>query len=419
MRNTWLVFKYTVGVTLRQRSFWIFTFLMPLLLLGFNVYYSIQDSSLAANLEEETAEAEPVEPPVIGLVDEAGIIETMPEGIPEGMFQFYDDTTSAAADLEAGMIDQYVAIPVDYLASGQVEVYSQEFQLLQEGGQGVGFNEANNWMLSRMLSYNLVGDEALAGAIFNPTPGQLANMQALNPPETEVVERRALAELLALVIPYIYYFILIVVSGYMLQSVTKEKENRTVEILLLSLRPRDLMVGKILGLSSVAMIQLAIWLGGGLLLMDRGTQLLNVGSYTFPDGFIVLAVVFLLLGYFLYASIMAAAGAISPSAREAGQVTWLLIIPFIPTLMFSRTFVDDPEGVASIVLSLFPLSAPSAMITRLAVSEVPWWQVAVSLGGLAITTYVAVVLAARFFQPQNLLSQAAFNWRRLATGWRQ
>ena len=133
----------------------------------------------------------------------------------------------------------------------------------------------------------------------------------------------------------------------------------------------------------------------------------------------IFAVIFLMLGYFLYASIMAAAGAISPNAREAGQVTFLMIIPFIPTLMFSRSFVDDPDGVMAVVLSLFPLSAPSAMVTRMAVAEVPWWQVGISLGGLALTTYLAVSLAARFFQPQNLLSQAAFNWRRLATGWRR
>jgi ABC-2 type transport system permease protein len=244
-------------------------------------------------------------------------------------------------------------------------------------------------------------------------------MQALNPPSTGTVEKRAMATIVALVIPYIYYFILIVVSGYMLQSVAKEKENRTVEILLLSVSPRDLMVGKIVGLSAVAMIQLAIWLGGGYLFMDRGTQLLNVTAFTFPDGFVVLAIIFLLLGYFLYASIMAAAGAISPSAREAGQVTWLLVLPLLPTLMFNSTFVTEPDGPIALILSLFPLSAPSAMITRLAVAEVPWWQIALSIGGLAVTTYAAVMLAGRFFQPQHLLSQDSFNWRRLATGWRK
>jgi ABC-2 type transport system permease protein len=417
MRHIWLVLKHTVSITLRQRSFWLFTFLMPLFMIGFNVFYSIQGSGLVASDVEATAEMP--ESPVIGLVDEGGLIKTMPEGIPLGMFEFYDDAARAAADLEAGTIDQYVIIPADYPTTGQVELFSQEFQMLSSGGQGIAFNETNTWMLTSMLSHNLVGDEVLAKAILNPTIGQGTNMHALNPPSTETVEKRAMAEIVALIIPYIYYFILIVVSGYMLQSVTKEKENRTVEILLLSVPPRDLMVGKIVGLSVVAIVQLAVWLGGGFLLMDRGTQLLNVTAFTFPDGFVVLAIIFLLLGYFLYASIMAAAGAISPSAREAGQVTWLLIIPLLPTLMFNSAFVNDPDGAIALILSLFPLSAPSAMITRLAVAEVPWWQVALSMGGLAVTTYLAVVLAGRFFQPRHLLSDASFNWRRLITGWRQ
>jgi ABC-2 type transport system permease protein len=70
------------------------------------------------------------------------------------------------------------------------------------------------------------------------------------------------------------------------------------------------------------------------------------------------------------------------------------------------------------VLSLFPLSAPGAMVTRLAVAEVPLWQILASLAGLALTTYLTISLAARFFRAGNLLSHDSFNWRRLATGWR-
>ena len=280
MRSIWLVFKNTVSTTLRQRSFWLFTFLMPVVLVGFNVYFSLQDSGLTDNLGGDTAEPAPIELPLVGLVDEGGIIQEIPEGIPPGLFQFYEDPARAAADLETGAIDQYVIIPADYVESGQIEVFDLDFQVLQEGSLGVGFNEQNNWTLPFILSYNLVEDKATAAAIFNPTPGQFANMQPLNPPAAETIEKRAIAEILAIVVPYLFYFILIVVSGYMLQSVTKEKESRTIEILLLSVRPLELMVGKILGLSSVAVIQLAVWLGGGWFLMNRGTALLRCSAST-------------------------------------------------------------------------------------------------------------------------------------------
>ena len=241
----------------------------------------------------------------------------------------------------------------------------------------------------------------------------------INPPVEVVQSVRALAGIVASVMPYIFYFILLVGSGYLLRSVVAEKENRTVEVLLLSLHPRQLMVGKILGFSVVTLVQLGVWLGGGMLILNRGAALLDVSGFTFPPGFIVWAILFLVLGFLLFASVMAAAGAIAPTAHEGGQVTWLLVIPLMPTLMFSDLFVEKPNHPLTLVLSLFPFSAPSAMLTRLALGEVPLWQVIVSLTGLALTTCLMVVLAGRFFRAGNLLSAAPFNWRRLATGWRE
>ena len=100
-------------------------------------------------------------------------------------------------------------------------------------------------------------------------------------------------------------------------------------------------------------------------------------------------------------------------------MTWLLIIPLMPTLMFGTLFLQEPNSPLVLGLSLFPLSAPSAMVTRLAVAPVPLWQILVSLAGLALTAYLFVTLAARFFRAGNLLSETAFSWRRMATGWRK
>jgi ABC-2 type transport system permease protein len=204
-----------------------------------------------------------------------------------------------------------------------------------------------------------------------------------------------------------------------MRSVAAEKENRTAEVLLLSLDPRDLMVGKLLGLSIVALLQLSVWLGAGILIMDWGSEWLNVSAFSFSPTFFVWAFLFLVFGYLLYASVMAAGGAIAPNAREAGKVTFLLIVPLMPTLMFGSLFAEDPNGTFATALSLIPFSAPSAMVTRLAVADVPLWQPVVSLAGLAITAYVLVLLSARFFRADHLLSDAAFSWHRLATGWRK
>ena len=422
MRNIWLVIKHEVVTTLKRPSFWVMTFLMPALLLGLQIYSAIQDSDLDLGSADadKTEETSATDMPVIGLVDEAGIIAEMPVDFPPDLFLPYTDEATARAALEADEIEQYVHISADYVATGDVTVYDKDFRILASGeNMGAAFHSANEWMLAYLINLNLTGDAQLVSVLRDPVPAANAKRHIVNPPVETHENVRALGEIVARVMPYMFYFILLVGSSYLLRSVAAEKENRTVEVLLLSLHPRQLMMGKILGLSAVTLVQLGIWLGGGMLILNRGAALLDVSGFTFPAGFIVWAILFLALGFLLFASVMAAAGAIAPTAREGNQVTWLLIIPLMPTLMFSQLFVEEPNNPLTLVLSLFPFSAPSVMLTRLAVGEVPLWQVIVSLAGLALTTYLMVVLAGRFFRAGNLLSNAPFNWRRLATGWRE
>ena len=422
MRNIWLVIKHEVVTTLKRPSFWVMTFLMPALLLGLQIYSAIQDSDLdLGNADaDKTEETSTTDMPVIGLVDEAGLIAEMPAEFPPDLFLPYADEATARAALEADEIEQYVHISADYVATGDVTVYDKDFRILASGeNMGAAFHSANEWMLAYLINLNLTGDAQLVSVLRDPVPAANAERHIVNPPLETDESVRALGEIVARVMPYMFYFILLVGSSYLLRSVAAEKENRTVEVLLLSLHPRQLMMGKILGLSAVTLVQLGIWLGGGMLILNRGAALLDVSSFTFPPGFIVWAILFLALGFLLFASVMAAAGAIAPTAREGNQVTWLLIIPLMPTLMFSQLFVEEPNNPLTLVLSLFPFSAPSAMLTRLAVGEVPLWQIIVSLAGLALTTYLMVVLAGRFFRAGNLLSDTPFSLRRLATGWRE
>ncbi len=418
MQNIWLVLKHEIITTLRRKSFWVMTFLMPAFLILFNGYYILQESGAISSESESDASAA-TEVLHVGLVDEAGIIKTIPPDLPPDIFVPYADAAAARADLDAGRLQQVVVIPAGYVDRGDVTISAPNFQLFRGGdSNSVAFGSNNEWILPYLLNYNISGDPALAVAVFNPTPGALVNQIAVQPAEVSGGER-AQAELVATIIPYIYYFILLVVSGYMLQSVTTEKESRVVEVLLLSLKPTQLMTGKILGLTVVALLQLAIWFGGGVFMLQRSATWLNAANFTFPFSFFIWAILFLLLGYLAYASIMAAAGAIAPTAREGNQVTWLLIVPLLPTLMFATEFLDNPHGALALGLSLFPLSAPSAMVTRIAVAEVPLWQILLSLVGLALTAYAFVTLAGRFFQSGNLLSGESFNWKRLATGWRR
>ena len=423
MKTIWLVIKHDVAVTLRQRSFWILTLLMPVLLLGVNIYTIIQangQDTTGSTSGAGAADAVPANLPRIGLVDEAGLITQMPPDVRPDPFVHFADRAAARAALEKGQIQQYVDIPPNYLATGQVTVYAKNFQITENGqNMGVAGGSDNAWLLQYIIDYNLTGSEQLSLALHDPTPSNLAQYHDISPASESNTQTSGPAQIVSTIVPYVFYFLLLMASSYLMRSVVAEKENRTAETLLLSLDPRELMLGKILAMSIVVLLQIAIWMGGGILLLRKGAQVLQVAQYAFPPGFIVWAVLFVVLGYLLFAAIMATAGALATNAREGGQMTWLLIIPLMPTLMFSNLFLEQPNSPLILGLSLFPFSAPSAMVTRLAVTSVPLWQLLVSLGGLAVTTYLFISLAARFFRAGNLLSGESFSWPRLATGWRK
>ncbi len=419
MRTIWLVIKHEIYTTLRKRSFWVMTFIMPAILLAFNTYAVIQDSDIGGS-EESEAESGPASLPAIGLVDDAGLLKEMPESFPQDLFTPFADEAAAMSALEAGDLEQIVHVPADYLATGEILVYDQEFKLMSSGDDmGIAFGSSSDWVLPYLINYNLSGDESLTVKLRNPTPGSIAEHHVVRPTADAIEgDERVMAEIIARAMPYIYYFILIISSGYMLTSVTAEKENRTVEVLLLSLNPRQLMLGKIIGLTVVVLVQMSVWFAGGALTVGQSSSLLNISAFDFPPGFFIWATLFMLGGYLLYASVMAAVGAIANTAREGNQITWILILPLMPTLMFADKFLTEPNGTLSMVLSMFPFSAPSAMVTRLAVADVPLWQLGVSLGGLALTAYLMIMLASRFFRPHHLLSKSKFNWRRFAAALR-
>jgi ABC-2 type transport system permease protein len=425
MHNIWLVIKHDFGVTIRQRSFWIMTFLIPLIMLGSQIYFVVTENDiggLGTDSTETNGDEQTTAATHVGLVDPGNLIVEMPPNLETDLFITFASEDAARAALAADEIIQYVLIPRDYLQTGTVTVFDKNFQIFQDVSQmGVAFGN-NGWMLEYMINYNLIGDDQLLATLQNPTPGTLATthqvqVATVDEAETAVAEQD-LSMVVASVMPYIFYFLLLMGSSYLMRVVIVEKENRIVELLLLSVDPVGLMVGKIIAMSLVMFIQILIWVGGGILLLNNSAEFLKITLFDFPTGFLGWAIAFLILGYLLFAAIMAAAGALSNNIREAGQITWLLVIPLMPTLMFGSLFLEDPNGWLSMTLSFFPFSAPSAMVTRIAVANVPLWQRLLSLGGLAITTYIVVTLAARFFRPHHLLSTSGFNWKRLATGWR-
>jgi ABC-2 type transport system permease protein len=402
MRSIWIILKHEVTTTLSQPSFWLTTFLIPALILLMNVGTQVLTQN-AVKDAQTIASGQPgpgQKNQVYSYVDEARVLQTIPEkAFPEISFLKYPDVNAAQADLQAGKMEWYFIIPKDYLNTGELTLVQRTYNPL---------GSTSEKAFQYLIAYNLMGTSPMADVVMDPNP---------NPIEINIAPTSAdtVKSPLSSVVPYatliIFFFLLTMSSGLMLRSVAKEKSNRMAEILLLSVQPRELMAGKILGLSIVALFQMLIWICGGMVLLSGGQRFLDAASgFSLPAGFLIWAVLFFLLGFLLYASLMGAIGALAPDFREAGQFTFIVILPLMIPMLLNTAFTQAPNGTLAVVLSLIPITAPTAMMTRLAAGPIPFWQLALSLGGLFITTYWIVLLAARFFRPDTLLSTSSLKW---------
>jgi ABC-2 type transport system permease protein len=216
-------------------------------------------------------------------------------------------------------------------------------------------------------------------------------------------------ELFAFFLPFGIGFLLsmaIMAGGqYLLQGVAEEKETRILEALLCTVTPDDLMVGKLLGLGGAGLTLVGVWVVVGL--GTFGSVLAVMGGDLSPM-LLVIGLLYFLFGYLFYASLMTGIGAIANNLREAQQLAIVFTMAnFFPFYVISA-IINAPNSSLAVGMSMFPPTAATTMIMRLSVSNltgapVPVWQVAASLGLLAVTAFVALRLSARLFRLGLLL----------------
>ncbi len=405
MRHVWLTARYELRATLGRRSFWLVTLLLPAAFLL--VVFATQIFSPGGQDQGTLAPGVDAGTGPIGYVDPAGLLHTLPTDLPPGLARSYKDETQAQAALARGEIGRYYLIPSDYVASGRLTVVETRYQPLRavDGTQ----------LITYVINTGITGDERLAALLVDPSPG--LESLALAPVAARAPNDPTAAYLLPYLLMFILYLALAMTSGFMLQSVSKEKENRTAEVLLVTLSPRSLMLGKMAGLSVVGLLQVAVWLAVFFgVLIGRGSLAgvdLNISGEV-AARVIPWTLAYFLFGYLMYSSLYAVLGVLAPTARDANHFVYIAIIPLVIPLLFSGTFSDAPNGPLATTLSLFPLTSPIAMVARLGATLVPWWQLLVGLLALGVFAYLFVLLAARLFRAENLLSSRAMSWRHLA-----
>jgi ABC-2 type transport system permease protein len=335
-----------------------------------------------------------------GFVDKSGLIKTIPPGY-ENRLKAFTDEESAKDALTSGSISAYYMINEDYLATGNVIYVRPDFNPM-----GATMNASP---VEALLAYALTdGNQQLAYRVQDPLNVTTITLAAA--PTRD--QNNPLTFFLPYIVTFLFYGVILSSSTLMLNSITNEKQNRVIEVLMTSVTPLQLLTGKIFALGIAGLLQTVVWSGSGyLMLLFSGKRFALGDAFVLPPSILIWGVVFFLLGYAVYASLMAGVGALVPNLREASQTTTLVIMPMIVPMIFISVLIQTPDSPLSVVLSLFPLTSPVSMMTRMAATSVPVWQSILAALLLAGTAVILVRASARLFRAQNLLSGQSVNPR--------
>ena len=425
MKNTWLVAKKEFVHRVRSRGFILSSIAFPLIMILIWASTGLFDMDLDAPDQQEIDLPDPVFS-LIGYVDLADYIHSVPTDIPQDLFQEYLDISAANHALESGEIEVYYLIPPEYLESTVVRRESVDLPL----GLPPDIQLFNIVLVSNMFPEASPDELARIRYPLGAPRLQFVSIEAKNQtPQIEPgdgeeprSEEEPGLDSISMAVPIMPMLVTMIIviplftsGGYLLQSLTQEKSNRVMEILLLSLRPRQLLAGKLLGFGALTLVQYGIWIAfAGLALMLTGQdvpELLAEINLSFLE--VLYIILFALGGYALYSAFMASIGALALNIEGGRSWTLLIAMPMFIPIYFWVFIINAPNGVLAVTLSLIPFSAPAAMLMRLTATTVPGWQIALSLAILVLTSYGVVRLMARLFQVQTLLSGEAISLRRI------
>jgi ABC-2 type transport system permease protein len=381
MNKIWLVIKYEYLKHVKKKRFILAILSLPLFIL---LMVGVGFLSVIIQFDNTP----------IGYIDNSGLLEDpiayefeAPLWFMEPMeVQVFKDLESATIELDEGLLQAIYFLGEDLVESSTIIVYANE----------IPDSSVNNDFLD-FLRFNLLQDTD-SSIVTRVTEG--ANFEVRS---TEDDRNTSGENILGFVLPFISGFLFIMAinisGGYLLQAVVEEKENRTMEILVTSISPNQLMTGKVIGNLSVGLTQLVVWIIFGLLgflAILRIFPDLQTGQIDFS--FLLLTIAVFIPAFVMVAAMMAALGATTTETKEAQQIAGLFTLPMVIPFWFLQVLMEKPNSPISIFMSIFPFTAPVSLPIRAAFSNIPIWQIALTVLLLILFAVAALWLAGRSFR---------------------
>lgn len=214
---------------------------------------------------------------------------------------------------------------------------------------------------------------------------------------------------------FFLYMVILLYSIAVMRATLEEKTSRVVEIIISSMKPWHLMLGKILGVGAVGMTQMAVWLGSAALMASAGLPALMAARPEMASlaqikdvlpgvGLMILFLGFFVFGFFMFSGLYAAVGAMCNTDEEAQQAQFPVIMLLVVPILFVMNVIQNPGTPLSVGLSLFPFFTPVLMWARVAGGGAPAWQIAVSFVLMGAATLAVAWLAGRIYKVGILMA---------------
>lgn len=375
----WLVAIREFVKIVRKKSFWLATLALPAFLIVVIFISGTSSSSVEENIEKAAKAADE-----ILIVDPSVVIDPQLYAKP---FIKSNNFEESLGKVKSGTADALFFYPTDIRESSKIQVYTKDIGLLSRGR----FDNVASDLIKQSILLKVGDKEKIA--LFNTN----FKLETTNFKDGKVVPSAESFIVPGLLV--LFYFIIIIFSAnQMLTSMSEEKENRVAEIMLTILKPREIVWGKIAGLSAVALSQLVILSTLGLAIAyafsDKLPFEINLASLSYNPGQLAIGVFYLLFGFLFFSTVMVGLGSALPSYKEAAGFSPIFTILAISPVYFITIILQNPSGAVALGTSYFPFTAPLILLIRNALGQLSTFEVVVSI--LAMTTYVVLGLFVAF-----------------------
>ena len=403
-RKTLAIVRREYVERVRTKAFWIGTLIIPLLFLSY-VAVTIATSRKAGG-ERKLAVVDTTgrlyAPLVLDLqAREAEERKKSPGAYPHWVLEQRPVTGDLAATkeaLRAGVlakkINGYLVLDAATIQNGDAEYYSttvSEFIAMS----------ALERSLNRIVLREKIGARGFPADLASDLEKRI-DLKAFKVTEKGTAEEKGAGILAAIFFLTILYATMFMYGHQVMRGVLEEKTNRIVEIIVASVRPTELMVGKIVGIGLVGLTQYFVWSLVAMNLSLPGIAALittsDMGMPRIPISMLGYFILYFILGYFLYASVYTAIAAPFNSDQEAQQLAMIPMVLIISGMAVLNGVLANPSGGIAIFFSIFPFTSPLIMFLRTAISEVPLWQFALSVAASVLTTFAIAWFAGRIYR---------------------